>query len=155
MATTASPRKHYATEGSLIVEEMEGGEAHVGEFFLAQRGHVVRREVRSLWCIASRYGGRRRASCQRKRQTGYSERRYRGFGHSLLFRSLLCPLHGRILQSWKKDLREHDPTPSEQGRQDSTDTQNVMIAFIFMNGIVAFSSSTERSRLVRIATGAA
>jgi hypothetical protein len=85
---------------------MEGGEADVGEFFFAECGELAGREVRPLLEFAWRHRGRRRASRQRKSQSGEPERRHCGFGHSLLFRSLLRPLHGRILRGWKYDLRE-------------------------------------------------
>jgi hypothetical protein len=88
-----------------IVGEMEGREADVGEFFFAERGKLAGREVRPLLKLAWRHRGRRRAPSQRKSQSGESERRYCGFGHSFLFRSLLRPLHGRILRGWKYDLR--------------------------------------------------
>jgi hypothetical protein len=84
---------------------MEGGEADVREFFLAERGELAGREVRPLLKLAWRHRGRHRASGQRKSESGETERRYCGFGHSLLFRSLLRPLHGRILRGWKYDLR--------------------------------------------------
>ncbi|MCC8980574.1 hypothetical protein [Bradyrhizobium acaciae] len=85
--------------------EMEGSEADVGEFFLAECGHLAGREVRPVLNVAGWHDRSRCTSRQRKSQTGYSQRRHRGFGHSLLFRSLLRPLHGRILQGWKNELR--------------------------------------------------
>lgn len=97
MTTTASPREQHAAQAAFLVGEMEGREADVGEFFLAERGELAGREVRPLLKLACRQCGRSRASRQRKSQSGESERRYCGFGHSLLFRSLLRPLHGRIL----------------------------------------------------------
>ena len=83
---------------------MEGGEVDVGEFFLAERIELAGRKVQSLLRFVCRYRGRHRASRQRKSQSGESERRYRSFGHPLLFRSLLRALHGRILRGWKNDL---------------------------------------------------
>jgi len=83
---------------------MEGGEVDVGEFFFAERSELAGREVRSLLRLARRHRGRHRASRQRKSQSGYSERRDCGFGHWLLFRSLLRSLHGRILHGRKNDL---------------------------------------------------
>jgi hypothetical protein len=83
---------------------MEGGEVDVGEFFLAERTELTRREVRSLLRLVRRQRGRHRAARQRKSQSGESERRYRSFGHLLLLRSLPRPLHGRILHGWKNDL---------------------------------------------------
>ncbi|WP_168195518.1 hypothetical protein [Bradyrhizobium sp. NAS80.1] len=106
MTTPASPREQHAAQASFIAGEMEGGEADVGEFFLAERCELAGREVRSLLRLACRHCGRHRASRQRKSQSSDSERRHRGFGHPLLFRSLLRPLHGRILHCWKNDLVE-------------------------------------------------
>jgi hypothetical protein len=83
---------------------MEGGEVDVREFFLVERGELAGREVRSLLRLAWRHRGRHRASRQRKSQSGESERRDCGFGHSPLFRSLLRSSHGRILHGWKNDL---------------------------------------------------
>ncbi|MFT4117943.1 hypothetical protein [Bradyrhizobium sp.] len=104
MATAASSREQHAAESGFLIGEMEGGEADVSEFFFAERGEMAGRVVRSLLKFAGRHRGRCRASRQRKSQSGDSECRDCGFGHSLLFRSLLRPLHGRILQGWKNDL---------------------------------------------------
>jgi hypothetical protein len=46
---------HAATD-VFIVEEMEGGEADVGEFFFTERDHLVVPEVRPLLKVARRYG---------------------------------------------------------------------------------------------------
>jgi hypothetical protein len=97
---------------------MEGGEVDVGEFFLAERGEVAGREVRSLLRLVCRHRGRHRASRQRESQSGESERRHCRFGHSLLFRSLLRPLHGRILRVGRT-IFYSQPTPGNQSGQDS------------------------------------
>jgi hypothetical protein len=76
---------------------MEGGEVHVGEFLLAERTELAGRDVQSVWGLVCRHRGCHRASRQRKSQSGEAERRYCSFGHSLLVRSLLRSLHGRIL----------------------------------------------------------
>ena len=103
-AATASAREQHAAEGFFIAGEMEGGEVDVGEFFLAERTELAGRIIQSLLRLVCRHRGRHRASRHRKSQSGESERRYRGFGHSLLFRSLLRSLHGRILHGSKNDL---------------------------------------------------
>ncbi|WP_194456802.1 hypothetical protein [Bradyrhizobium sp. CCBAU 53421] len=107
MATTASPREQHATSDAFIVDEIEveGGETDVGEFFLTERRHMAGREVRPVLNVAGGHGGCICAARKRKSQTGYSQRRYRGVGRSLLSRSLLRSLHGRILPGWKKDFR--------------------------------------------------
>ena len=111
-ATTTSPRKLHAVAKVFTIDEMEGREADVCEFFFTESHHLARREVRPWLNVARRYGCCRCASRQRKSQSGRSQRRYGGFCYSLLFRSLLHPLHGRILQHCKKEIRESDPTLS-------------------------------------------
>lgn len=68
MTTTASPREqHTARDASMVDEiEMEGGEVDVGEFFLAERGHLAGREARPVLNVAGRYGRSRCTSRQRK-----------------------------------------------------------------------------------------
>jgi hypothetical protein len=83
---------------------MEGREVDVGELFLAERTELTGRKIQSLLRLVCRHGGRHRASRHRKSQSGKSERRYCGFGHSLLCRSLLRSLHGRNLHDRKNDL---------------------------------------------------
>lgn len=109
---TASSRgeEHAARDACMVQEiEMEGGEADVGEFFLTEHGHLAGREIRLVLNITGRHRRRRCASRERKSQAGCAQRRYSGFGYLgfgdlLLFRRLLRPLHGRILQSWKNDF---------------------------------------------------
>jgi hypothetical protein len=112
-ATASAPGDLHAATDVFLVEEMEGGEADVGNFFVTKRDHLARRKVRPLLNIARWYDRSRCASRQRKSQSGSSQRRYGGFDYSLLFRGLLHPLHGRILQRCKKDLRQINPTPSK------------------------------------------
>jgi hypothetical protein len=38
-----------------LVEEMEGGETDVGDFFVTERDHLARRKVRPLLNVARRY----------------------------------------------------------------------------------------------------
>jgi hypothetical protein len=97
---------------------MEGGEVDVGEFFLAERAELAGRKIQSLLRLVCRHRGRHRASRHRKSQSGKSQRRYCCFGHSLLFRSLLRALHGRILRGGRTIFYIH-PTPSDQSGQDS------------------------------------
>jgi hypothetical protein len=118
MTTSASAREQHAAQASFIAGEMEGGKADVGEFFLAERGEMAGRKVRPLLRLTCRHRGRHRASRQRKSQPGNSECRHCGFGHLLLFRSLLRPLHSRILHVGSTILW-HDPTLSKQSGQDS------------------------------------
>ncbi|WGD53311.1 hypothetical protein QA641_05155 [Bradyrhizobium sp. CB1650] len=158
MATAASPREqHTARDASTVDEiEMEGGETDVGEFFLTERRHMAGREVRPVLNVAVWHRRRRCASRERKSQTGYAQRRHRGFGHPLLFRSLLRSLHGRILQGWKNDVREYDPMPSEQGGQDLRKHKLMglgWIAFIFLNEIAQFNRSHRGSARERSCDG--
>jgi hypothetical protein len=99
-ATTTSARSDLNAAGdAFVVEEMEGSEADVGDFFFTERDRLTRRKVRRLWYVGCRYGCQRTPR-QRKSQPGGAQRRYRAFGQSLpFFRSLLHPLHGRILRT--------------------------------------------------------
>src|SRR5262245_19746293 len=55
-ATAASARDQHAATDVFLVDEMEGGEANVGEFFFTERRHLVRREARPLLNVARRHG---------------------------------------------------------------------------------------------------
>src|SRR5262245_56303865 len=55
-ATSASPRDQHAATDIFIVDEMESGEADVGEFFFTERHHRARREARPLLKVARRHG---------------------------------------------------------------------------------------------------
>jgi hypothetical protein len=55
-ATAASPRDQHAATDVFIVDEMEGGEADVGEFFFSERRQLARREARPLLKVARRHG---------------------------------------------------------------------------------------------------
>jgi hypothetical protein len=84
MATTTSTREHKAAGDTFIVDEMEGGEADVSEFFLVERRHMAGRDVRPLLKLTGRKRGRRSMSRQRESQSGDSHRGYRRrFGYSL------------------------------------------------------------------------
>jgi len=55
-ATAASPRDQHAATDVFIVDEMEGGEADVGELFFSERRQLARREARPLLKVARRHG---------------------------------------------------------------------------------------------------
>jgi hypothetical protein len=55
-ATTACTCEHQTAGEAFMVDEVEGGEADVGEFFLAERRHLRGHEVRPLLKVARRYG---------------------------------------------------------------------------------------------------
>ena len=55
-ATAASARDQHAAADVFLVEEMEGGEADVGELFFSERRHLIRREARPLLNVARRHG---------------------------------------------------------------------------------------------------
>jgi hypothetical protein len=62
-ATTAATREQHAADAAaFMVGEMEGGEADVGEFFLAERAELTGHEVRPLLKLAGRHRRRRCAS---------------------------------------------------------------------------------------------
>jgi hypothetical protein len=46
-----------------VVEEMEGGEADVGNFLFTERDHHARSEIPPLLNVTGRYGRCRCASC--------------------------------------------------------------------------------------------
>jgi hypothetical protein len=54
MATTTSSRELHAGAEGFMIDEMEGGEADVGEFFFTEGHHLARREVRSWLNVRSR-----------------------------------------------------------------------------------------------------
>lgn len=123
-ASSASSRKQHVAQGFFIAGKVEGGEVHVGEFLLAERTELAGRDVQLLWRLVCRHRGCHRASRQRKSQSGKPERRYCSFGDPLLVRSLLRPLHGRILQVGRT-IFSNDPTPGHQTGQDSREHEMV------------------------------
>jgi hypothetical protein len=88
----------HAAANIFLIEQVERGETDVGQLHFVKNEavlgpHSVRRRNFS--------SGRRRCGCtshQRKSQSGGPERRHCGFGRAVLFRSLLRPWHGHILQ---------------------------------------------------------
>jgi hypothetical protein len=92
--------------GVLLVEDIEGCQADVGNFLFTKCDLLTRREVGRPWLILQR---RDRGGCtshERKSQSGGAKRRY-GFSHTLSFRSLLHSWHSRYLHLVHKnaDLR--------------------------------------------------
>ena len=55
-ATAAAPRDQHAATDVFIVDEMEGGEADVGELFFTERHHRATREALPLLNVARRHG---------------------------------------------------------------------------------------------------
>jgi len=95
--TTATPCHLLHCAARLFVEQVEGGEAHVGDFFLAQGDRLRRHEAQFLRRICGRVGCCGGASRQAKGQTRSAQRRHGGFNNSLPFRSLFHSSHRRIL----------------------------------------------------------
>ena len=95
--TTAAPR-HLLRTGSavLLVEQMEGGKADVGDFFFTEQDALGRREIQFLHRVGRRHGRCRCASSERECQSGSAQCRDCGFGHALPLRSLLH-WHSRYL----------------------------------------------------------
>jgi hypothetical protein len=113
-STAAASQLHAGGGVFFVVEEMESGEADVGEFLFIEGDREAKSWNRSLLEVAGRYSRCCCAPRYRKSQSGDSERRDGGFHYSLLlFRSLLHPLHSRILQHCRKHLSESYPTLSK------------------------------------------
>jgi hypothetical protein len=77
---------------------MERGETDVGHFLVAKNEALIGRGVVRLRDIGRGYCGCGCASRQRKTQSSGTQRRDGGgFGFALFLRSLLHPLHRRVL----------------------------------------------------------
>jgi hypothetical protein len=82
----------------LFVEEMEGGEADIGDFFIAEDKALVADRIEGLRDVCCRQRGRGCTACQRKTQSSRTQNRHcGGFGCAFRLRSLVDPYHGRIL----------------------------------------------------------
>ena len=120
---TAAPSHLLSTGGAVfLVEQMEGGETDVGDFFFTEQDTLGRREIQFLRGVRRRQGRCRSAPCERKCQPGSAQSRDCGFGHTLPLRSLL-QWHSRILLQPVRpvfDSSPHNPTRKveiAQGRQ--------------------------------------
>ena len=80
----------------LLVEDVKRRQTDVGDFLVTQSDLMARRIIRRLRLIAHWCNGCRRASHQRKSQTGRAQCR-QGVCHSLLLRSMFHSWHIRIL----------------------------------------------------------
>ena len=98
-ATTA--RNLHEVPGVLLVEQVERRQTHIGDLFLAEGDGVGRRELEFLRAIEGR-GRCRCTSYQSESQSGGTQRRDRGLGHTLPLRSLLHPWHIRILHTFRE-----------------------------------------------------
>ena len=63
---------------AFLVEDVEGSEAHVGDFFLAKCDLLIGRIVRRLRDVIGRHCCRRRSAYHRKRQAGCAQSRQSG-----------------------------------------------------------------------------
>lgn len=80
----------------LLVEDVKRRQTDVGDFLVTQSDLMARRIIRRLGLIAYWCNGCRRASHQRKGQTGRAKC-WQGVCHSLLLRSMFHSWHIRIL----------------------------------------------------------
>jgi hypothetical protein len=94
--TTAAPG-HLLHAALLLVEQMERGEAHIGDFLVTKRDRLRRHEAQFLRRIGDWIGGCGGASRKTESQTRSAQRRHGGFSNSLRFRSLFHSSHRRIL----------------------------------------------------------
>jgi hypothetical protein len=97
-ATATAPGYLDAAANVFLVEEMERGQADVGDFLVAERDGLGRHVVRRLLQIRRRHRRCRCASHQRQSQSRGPQGRCSGFRHTLRLRSLLHSSHSRILQ---------------------------------------------------------
>jgi len=99
-ATAATGELHTtATANVFPIEEIEGGEADVGHFLFAKNEAMIGQVIVGLRDIGGGHRGCRRATGQRKTQSGGTQHTDGGgFACALWRRSWLVPWHGRILQ---------------------------------------------------------
>jgi len=99
--TAAAPGDLNAAANVFLVEQMERCETDIGDFFIAESDCLSRCIVRLLLHVRGRHGRCGCASHQRESQSGRTQRRHRGLGHTLPLRSLLHPWHSSILHTCK------------------------------------------------------
>jgi hypothetical protein len=93
---------------------MEGGETDVGHFLFAKNEALIGRSIVRLRGIGSGNRGSGCATHQRKTQSSGTQHR-QSSSCVFLFRSLLDPWHGRILQYFLR--RNGKRAPGESGAQ--------------------------------------
>jgi hypothetical protein len=98
-ASAATTPSHLnATARVFLVEDVECGEAHIGDFFIAKCDLMAKTHRRRLRRIRSRHGRRGCTAHHRKCQTGCPQHR-NGFRHVLFLRRLFYTLHSRNLHT--------------------------------------------------------
>jgi hypothetical protein len=115
-ASAASPRKLHAglrCSGVFLVEDIEGRQADVGNFLLAERNHRTRCDVLRGNIRHRRRG--RSAACHRQRHPGDSERR-QGLPYTLSLRSLLRMRHSGDLLYLRRKCSTNGTVPVAQIR---------------------------------------
>jgi hypothetical protein len=91
-ATAAPSHLLHAALAILLVEEMEGRKAHIGNFFLAKHEALISDGIERLRSIGCRQCGCGCAPHQRKAQSSGTQSRHGGgFGDALPLRSLFHP----------------------------------------------------------------
>jgi hypothetical protein len=105
---------HVTVVNVFPVEEMEGGETDVGHFLFAKNEALIGRSIVRLRGIGSGNRGSGCATHQRKTQSSGTQHR-QSSSCVFLFRSLLDPWHGRILQYFLR--RNGKRAPGESGAQ--------------------------------------
>jgi hypothetical protein len=126
----------------LLVEQMEGGETDVGDFFFTEQDALGRREIQFLCGVRRRQRRCRSASRERECQSGSAQHRDCGFGHTLPLRSLLH-WHSRILQPVKSVFRFQPDQSYAQARDRARPSiltnalSCIQFPFILMNVIVS------------------
>jgi len=103
----ASPRSLHGVACVFLVEEMEGREADIGDFFFTERDRVAWHKVQFLRGVRGRHCGSGCASHEPKSQSGGTQRGRSDLCQTLPLRSLLHPSHRRILHTWERLFQIH------------------------------------------------
>jgi hypothetical protein len=97
-AAAAAPRNLNSVAGVFLVEDVERGQTHIGDFLIAKHNLMTKTYGRCLRRIRRRHGCCRCTAYHRKCQTGCPQYRNR-FCHVLFLRRLFCTLHSRNLHT--------------------------------------------------------
>jgi hypothetical protein len=97
-STATTPGHLNAAANVFLVEDVERGKAHIGDFFIAKCDLMAKAHRRRLRRIRSRHSRRGCTAHHRKCQTGCPQHR-NGFRHVLFLRRLFYTLHSRNLHT--------------------------------------------------------
>lgn len=104
-AATATTGQLHAAANVFPIKEVERGETDVGHFLFAKDQALIGRGIVGLRQSGTRHAGCGGAACQRKTQSGGTQRTHGGgFGRAFWHRSLLVSWHGCTLQEFLLDV---------------------------------------------------